>query len=113
MELTREEQLHAQVIERAWNDADFKRNLIANPVETIEAEIGQKINIPEGEKLVVEDQSDDSKIYLNIPRKIDVDSLQLTEEQLEMVAGGITPTFIAFGYGFMAGVAVYAATSSD
>lgn len=108
MELTREEQLNAQVIQRAWDDAEFKKELIADPVKTMEKLTGEKINLPEGQTLVVEDQSDDSKIYLNIPRKVDIDSLQLTEEQLEMVAGGLTPA--AFLYGVGIGIAIWAAT---
>ena len=36
----------------------------------------------------MEDQSDSNKIYLNIPQKIDFENLELSEEQLEKVAGG-------------------------
>ncbi|MBK6948965.1 MAG: NHLP leader peptide family RiPP precursor [Haliscomenobacter sp.] len=109
METTQEQKLNAQVIQKAWEDAQFMSDLKANPVAAMEKLTGHKIGLPEGQKLVVVDQSDDSTVYFNIPRKINVDSMQLTEEELELVAGGITPTFIALGYGFMAGVAVWAA----
>lgn len=110
MEFTQEQKLNAQVIQKAWDDAQFMSDLKANPVSAMEKLTGHKISLPAGQKLVVVDQSDESTIYFNIPRKVDIDSLQLTEEQLEQVAGGITPTFIAFGYGFVTGVAVWAAT---
>lgn len=110
MEFTQEQNLNAEVVQKAWEDAQFRSELMANPVETMEKLTGQKINLSEGQKLVVVDQSDESTVYFNIPRKIDSDSLQLTEDELEQVAGGITPTFIAIGYGITAGVAIWAAT---
>jgi predicted DNA-binding antitoxin AbrB/MazE fold protein len=107
MEFTQEQKLNAQVVQRAWDDAQFMKELISNPVEVMEKLTGQKINLSEGQKLVVVDQTNESTVYFNIPRKIDFNSLELTEEQLEMVAGGLTP---AFYFGFAAGVAVWAAT---
>jgi hypothetical protein len=111
MEITQEQKLNSQVIQKAWEDAQFMNELKANPVETIEKLTGHKISLPEGQKLVVVDQSDASTVYFNIPKKIDFETLELTEEQLEMVAGGLTPTFIAIGYGFAVGVAIWAATN--
>ncbi|MFV0247947.1 MAG: class IIb bacteriocin, lactobin A/cerein 7B family [Tenacibaculum sp.] len=45
------------------------------------------------------DQTQDtSTIYFDIPAEPNLDELELTEEQLEMVAGGISPsTFIIIG----------------
>lgn len=110
MEFTQEQKLNAQVVQKAWEDAEFMSELKSNPVAAMEKLTGHKVSLPEGQKLVVVDQSDESTVYFNIPRRVDVDNLQLTEEELEQVAGGITPTFIAFGYGFTVGVAVWAAT---
>lgn len=109
MEITQEQKLNAQVIERAWSDTQFRNELLANPVETMEKLTGNKVNLPQGQRLVVIDQSDESTVYFNIPRKIDINTLELTEEQLEMVAGGITPTYIAFALGVMAGAAIWGA----
>lgn len=111
MEITQEQKLNAQVVQKAWEDTQFMEELISNPVEVMEKLTGQKVNLPTGQKLVVVDQSDESTVYLNIPRKVNLDALELTEEQLEMVAGGITPTFIAIGYGVALGVAIWAATN--
>lgn len=111
MEITQEQKLNAQVVQKAWEDAQFKKELMSNPVQAMEKLTGQKLNLPQGQKLVVVDQTDETTVYLNIPRQVDVDALELTEEQLEQVAGGITPTFIAIGYGFVVGVAIWAATN--
>jgi hypothetical protein len=108
MEITQEHRLNAQVIERAWDDAQFKNELMANPVSTMEKFTGHKINLPVGKKLMVIDQTDESTVYFNIPKKLDVDELELTEEQLEMVAGGLTPTVILACIAL--GVTLYGAT---
>jgi len=105
MELTQQQKVHAQVVQATWEDAQFKKDLMAKPEEAIERLTGFKMNIPQGQTLVVVDQTDESKLYLNIPRKVDIDTLELTDEQLEMVAGG-TDFTVAVGYGLIALAAV-------
>ncbi|WP_229201935.1 hypothetical protein [Arsenicibacter rosenii] len=41
--------------------------------------------------MVVNDQTDKSKIYVNIPAEPEIESMELSEEQLEAVAGGGQP----------------------
>ena len=94
--------------QKAWESSTFKEQLIENPVSSIESITGQKMQ-PDI-NIIVEDQTDTSKIYLNIPRKIEIDELELTDEQLEMVAGGLTPLIPAFLYGVGLGIAIYAAS---
>lgn len=86
--------------QKAWESSTFKEQLIANPVSTIELVTGKKMqpNI----NFIVEDQTDESIIYLNIPRKIEIEELELTDEQLEMVAGG-TDLFVGVCVGLAAG----------
>jgi hypothetical protein len=110
MEFTQEQRLNAQVVQKAWEDTQFRNDLVSNPVATMEKLTGQKISLPKGQKLVVVDQTDDSTVYFNIPRPVQFDSLELTEEELEQVAGGLTPTFYAFGWGLAFGVSVWAAS---
>ena len=93
MELSKEQQLFQRIINEAWENEDFKKDLIANPVATIEALTGEKLNIPEGKTLVVRDQTDESTVYINIPAAQPVDA-ELNEEQLEAVAGGTVPQWI-------------------
>lgn len=111
MEITEEQRSNAQVVEKAWEDAQFKNELITNPVEAIEKLTGNKVVLPNGHKLVVVDQSDESTIYFNIPKKLDVDNLQLTEEQLETVAGGTSEPFtLAIIVCIGVGATIYGAT---
>ena len=91
MEVAAEQKTNAEIIQKAWEDAQFKEELLKNPVATMEKFAGQKLKLAEGQKLVVVDQTDPSTVYFNIPKKIDVDNVELTEEQLETVAGGADP----------------------
>ncbi len=93
MEITAEQKLYAQVVQKAWEDNQFKSELMANPLEAIEKLTGEKLIVPQGQTLVVKDQTDKSTVYFNIPRKIDTENLELTDEQLEMVAGGTDVLF--------------------
>ncbi|SHH76990.1 NHLP leader peptide family RiPP precursor [Flavobacterium defluvii] len=88
MEFTQEQKLYAEIVQKAWEDAEFKKELVANPLVAIEKVTGKKLNLPEGKTLVVRDQTDDSTIYINLPAKANLD-VELTEKELETVAGGI------------------------
>lgn len=88
MEFTQNQNVYAEVVQKAWEDPQFKIELMANPVEAIEKVIGQKLNLPEGKTLVVRDQTDESTVYINIPAKLSTEDVELNEDQLEAVAGG-------------------------
>lgn len=79
------------VISRAWEDVSFRKNLILDPIHSIENLTGAKVVIPEGKELIINDQTDKSKIYVNIPSEPDFDNVELSEEQLEKIAGGGQP----------------------
>jgi len=92
MEFTQEQKLYQEIIQKAWEDAAFKSELVANPVAAIEKMTGVKLNLPEGKTIVVRDQTNESTVYVNIPSAgPSTDDVELNEEQLEAVAGGSTP----------------------
>ncbi|QTE23308.1 NHLP leader peptide family RiPP precursor [Polaribacter cellanae] len=92
MELTsaqqKSQELLQTIITKAWEEEAFKQELIANPIKTIEKVTGERINLPEGKALIVKDQTDDSVVYINIPSEPNMEDLELSEEQLEVIAGG-------------------------
>jgi hypothetical protein len=88
MEFSQEQKTYAEIVQKAWDDANFKNQLIDNPVAAIETLTGKKVNLPVGKTLVVRDQTDESTVYINIPSKSNMDDVELNEEQLEAVAGG-------------------------
>ncbi|RKS95388.1 hypothetical protein BC952_1060 [Flavobacterium limicola] len=87
----------------SWESPEFKERFINNPSIIIEEIVGHKIS--SDYRYHVEDQSDSSIIYLNIPPKNELDSLELSDEQLELVAGGdvIAATLIIGGICLVAG----------
>lgn len=85
-------ELMRTLVEKAWESTTFKDQLVRNPVETIQSITGKKFQ--EAIKFVVEDQTDNNFIYLIIPQKPNLDELELSDEQLNMVAGG---EFVAAG----------------
>ena len=91
MEFTQEQKSYAEIVQKAWDSPEFKNELTSNPVEAIEKLTGKKINLPVGKTLVVRDQTDESIVYINIPSKQNTEDVELNEEQLEAVAGGIDP----------------------
>lgn len=81
-------ELLGMIISETHRNSDFKDQLITNPISTIEQFTGSSYSLANGVTLSVEDQSDDSIIYLNIPAEPNLDELELTDEQLQSVAGG-------------------------
>jgi len=73
---------------KAWKDESFKQKLIASPIKVIEKLTGEKFALKEGIEMIVVDQSKPNTFYFNIPSKPDFDNVELTEKQLELVAGG-------------------------
>ncbi|MBB4807376.1 putative AlkP superfamily pyrophosphatase or phosphodiesterase [Chryseobacterium defluvii] len=88
MEFTQEQKLYVEIVQKVWDDAEFKKALFRDPVETIENFMGKKINLPEGKTLVIKDQTDESTLYINIPAEQNLEDVELNERQLEAVAGG-------------------------
>jgi hypothetical protein len=86
-----------QVISKAWTDAEFKKTLLSNPISAIEKLTGDKITLPKGKRMEVYDQSNHDVIYLNIPPQPDLDDVELTDADLELVAGGVYPIGIIDG----------------
>jgi hypothetical protein len=87
----RKQEIIQTVISKAWEDSNFRKELIADPVTAIERLSGVKIVLPEGKTLVIADQTDKSKVYLTIPAEPEMENMELTEEQLELIAGGKEP----------------------
>ncbi len=110
-QLVKGQELYQELVANAWESATFKEQLINNPDSAI-AEVLAKPDFKSNFKFEVEDQSNKDIIYLNIPRKLDFDNIELTDEQLEIVSGGEIAVFgvamlgsylIGFGVGLAIG----------
>lgn len=91
-----------RLISKCWEDASFKQELIANPVATMESFFGRSFG-DKPVRYVVNDQTDPSVFNINIPPKPNMDDLELTDAELEAIAGGwyihIANTTLCFGNG--------------
>ncbi len=94
MKLTKEQKLYQAIVHKAWEDNNFKQELMSNPVQAIENLTGEKVTLPEGKTLVVRDQTNESTVYINIPAKTNMEDMELNEEQLEAIAGGGDPVIV-------------------
>ncbi|MCI4651028.1 NHLP leader peptide family RiPP precursor [Phaeodactylibacter sp.] len=83
-----EQKVLYEVLQKAWKDPEFRKRLIQSPVEEIERLTGARIVLPEGKTLEVYDQTDASKVYLNLPVMPDMGEMELSDEQLEGIVGG-------------------------
>lgn len=92
--------------QKAWESSAFKEQLIKNPVATIEQVTGKTVTMLVNTKFVVEDQTDETVIYLNIPAEPNLDNLVLTEEQLETISGGTSPLCICYVAGAVIGFGI-------
>ena len=73
-----------KIIAKAWRDPAFKAELIANPAAALKAE---GIDVPAGMTVTVVENTD-KQFHLVLPPPRSTD--ELSEDDLETVAGGIT-----------------------
>ena len=89
MNATENLKLMQLVITEAWGNPAFKQELIDSPIESIQKLTGRTIQLPEGvESIQVVDQSDSAYTFINIPAKKNLDDMELTDNELEIVSGG-------------------------
>ena len=96
---------YGALIKRAVNDSVFRARLIEQPASVLREE---GIRIPEGVKVSVVENSE-SRLHFVLPAK---PTAELTDEQLEDVAGGIDPFFIGAAAIVAVGVLGMAATTA-
>ncbi len=80
------EKVMTKILNKAWNDEEFKQALVNNPEATLEDYLGRSFE--SDSRIVVLDKSNPNNVYITIPPKPSLEDMELNEEQLEMVSGG-------------------------
>ena len=86
-------ELEAKVIAKAWQDEEFKQELLNQPRATIIREWGLE-DIPDNVDIKVIEENPNT-LYMVLPMKpVIANGEELSEEQLESVAGGFCAPII-------------------
>lgn len=94
MESTNQQKALQSIVMKAWEDHEFKQNLLADPKTTIENFLGYSLNLPVGKNLIVTDQTDANTVFINLPAEPEMEDVELNEDQLDMVSGGGNPIIV-------------------
>jgi Nitrile hydratase, alpha chain len=85
--------IEADVIDQAWKNEAYKQELLSNPKAVIEREFG--VQLPDQVNVhVIEENL--TNLYFVLPVCPDLSNVELSDEQLEAVAGG-GPLLVAAG----------------
>lgn len=77
------------IYKKAWEDKQFLKELTKDPMTTLNKFTRRTGKLPDGKKLVVEDQTNPNHIYLNIPANpVASNDLELNESHLDQLSGG-------------------------
>ncbi|HEX5454138.1 MAG TPA: class IIb bacteriocin, lactobin A/cerein 7B family [Stellaceae bacterium] len=82
-------ELEEKIVARAWKDDDFRRKFLADPKRQFELHLGTKL--PDHLQITAHEESDNT-LHFVIPHKPAQNLDELSDEELEKVAGGLTPT---------------------
>lgn len=86
-----------ETISESWRSKYFLDSLQKNPEKAIKEKFGVHLRLPENKTLIVNDQTNPKKYYLNLPIKPELEELDLTDEQLDIISGGEIGFSIAAG----------------
>jgi hypothetical protein len=94
--------LETRLIERAWKDPGFRKQIITDPKGLLERRLGQKL--PEELKISVHEE-DANTLHFSIPAPPS-NTAELSDEDLEKVAGGTGDLSVATAETALLGVTV-------
>jgi hypothetical protein len=84
--------LETRLIEKAWKDPEFRRQVLSDPKGMLESYLGRKL--PEGLKIHIHEE-DANTLHFSVP-PAPANVAQLSDEDLEKVAGGTEIAIMVF-----------------
>jgi hypothetical protein len=93
--------LEEKIVARAWKDEGFRKAFLADPKKQFEERLGTKLP----SNLTITAHAEDADhLHFVIPAKPGATVGELSDEQLEKVAGGVTPISIVTAVAAVAGL---------
>jgi hypothetical protein len=86
--------IEAKIAALAWQDEDFRKKFVADPKGQFEEKLG--IKLPDNLKITAH-QEDDNSLHFVIPMKPTAPTEELSDADLERVAGGVAVNYPAGG----------------
>ena len=83
----------ATTLIKAWEDDDFKEELLAAPIDTIERLTGERIRFNTELYPAINSQPIFENYVIPIPSYVTYEDVELSEQELDLAAGGVTPNF--------------------
>jgi hypothetical protein len=100
--------LETHLIEKAWKDPDFRKQVVSDPKGMFEKHFGQKL--PDSLKIIIHEE-DDNTVHFTIP-PAPSNIAELSDEDLEKVAGGTDIVMTLLLAGTVAAVSVATAVGT-
>ena len=85
------EQMERRLVQRSLEDDTFRQRLIEDPKGAVEQELGTRL--PEGAQVRVVEETADT-IYLVLPSSSPIGGGELSDQDLETIAGGISTFWV-------------------
>ena len=87
--------IETQIIAQAWKDDAYKQEILSNPKTVVEREFG--VQLPDELNVHVMEENS-TNLYFVLLARPNLSNAELSEDQLEAIAGGNTFDFVAQTY---------------
>jgi hypothetical protein len=99
--------LETQLIEKAWKAPDFRKDVVRDPKGMLEKHLGKRL--PDQLRIVIHEE-DSNTLHFSVPPS-PTDTSELSDEELEKIAGGTEITFVLVNIVVPVAVTVAAGTA--